>query len=64
MCKNLPGTFECSCADGFEFNGKQCVDTDECATDNPCSEFAQCVNKEGTFNTSKDDKSHILFELK
>ena len=39
VCENLPGSFECSCADGFRLlqgdgDGDTCEDIDECLEDN------------------------------
>lgn len=49
-CRNLPGSFECFCFDGYEGDGKTCSDVDECAdgTDT-CSDFALCTNTEPGF---------------
>ncbi len=49
-CRNLPGTFECFCFEGYEGDGKTCSDVDECeaGTDN-CSDFAVCTNADPGF---------------
>ncbi|XP_019636809.1 PREDICTED: mucin-like protein, partial [Branchiostoma belcheri] len=50
-CENYPGTFICSCDDGFELaeDKVSCQDIHECAMQlNNCSQ--QCENTEGSFN--------------
>lgn len=46
-CINTPGSFRCGpCPQGYldENNGTDCRDINECNTDNPCNENAQCKN--------------------
>jgi hypothetical protein len=43
VCVNTPGSFECECPAGSEFEGETCVDVDECEA-MPCDENAACVN--------------------
>ncbi|XP_019616846.1 PREDICTED: mucin-like protein [Branchiostoma belcheri] len=55
-CENYPGTFICSCDDGFELatDRVSCQDIDECALQlNNCSQ--QCVNTDGSFNCACQD---------
>ena len=47
-----PTTLDCECIVGFLFDEySTCVDVDECEQE-PCSENAECLNTEGTFNCS------------
>ena len=39
----------CICKEGFDGNGKKCVDIDECAKDK-CDTNADCVNTLGSFS--------------
>ncbi|XP_078351498.1 polycystin family receptor for egg jelly-like isoform X1 [Oculina patagonica] len=49
-CTNLPEGFSCTCKDGFDGNGIQCTDVDECSTGaHTCSSDGACVNTEGTY---------------
>ncbi|XP_019632992.1 PREDICTED: mucin-like protein isoform X1 [Branchiostoma belcheri] len=55
-CENYPGTFICSCRDGFELaeDGVSCQDIDECVLQlNNCSQ--QCENTDGYFNCTCQD---------
>ena len=48
-CKNLPGSFECGCHQGF--HGHDCEDVDECMVNNGgCQHF--CNNTIGSFTCS------------
>ena len=49
-CANTPGSFTCTCADGFEGDGVLCDDIDECeeGTAN-CIENSSCANTEGGY---------------
>lgn len=30
ICSNKPGSFDCKCVDGYEGDGRTCLDIDEC----------------------------------
>nr|XP_020823853.1 EGF-containing fibulin-like extracellular matrix protein 2 isoform X3 [Phascolarctos cinereus] len=45
-CHNLPGSFHCSCPDGYRKVGSECVDIDECRY-RYCQH--RCVNVPGSF---------------
>ena len=60
VCNNQPGTYSCTCADGYHKLGigenaiNFCIDIDECVVDfatNPhnCHADADCTNEDGTF---------------
>ncbi|CAH1254189.1 SCUBE3 [Branchiostoma lanceolatum] len=48
QCVNIPGSYKCSCAQGFTEIGDACVDVDECEVD-PCHDIATCTNTAGSF---------------
>ena len=49
-CVNLPGSYECSCNEGYILggDGRSCADIDECAQNSPCSHT--CINSPGGFH--------------
>lgn len=64
-CFNMPGSFNCTCDDGYYGNGTHCADIDECGTESitltggiwdtgyeshSCSDNATCTNFEGDYN--------------
>ncbi|MFT7623574.1 MAG: hypothetical protein ACI9WU_002757, partial [Myxococcota bacterium] len=58
-CSNLPGTFLCTCNDGWLGDGTDggCVNADECADEGPgnnCGSDALCTDSDGSFACSCD----------
>ena len=50
-CTNVSGSFECKCLTGFEGDGRNCLDVDECQTgDIECPPYSRCRNFYGTFD--------------
>ncbi|MBL4635139.1 MAG: S8 family serine peptidase [Kofleriaceae bacterium] len=50
-CRNLPGSFECYCLDGYDGDGVTCQDIDECAEGiDDCSDNAECTNTDPGFS--------------
>ena len=48
LCENSKGGFSCICNDGF--HGKNCIDVDECSTnDETCDIHANCTNTFGSY---------------
>ena len=47
-CANTSGGYSCECIDGYQGNGLECEDVDECDS-NPCDKNAICTNLEGDF---------------
>ncbi len=52
--RNLPGSFECFCRDGFRMEGDSCLDVDECASGNGGCHH-HCINTEGSFRCQCND---------
>ena len=53
-CVNTPGSYRCECPSlvGWSFDGRTCIDTDECQYPNVCDPQASCNNYPGGFNCS------------
>ena len=50
-CLNISGSFECNCSDGFSKEGDECVDINECSTNDPtCDDNATCENTIGSYH--------------
>ena len=51
QCINTPGSFKCTCPDGYELDasGLSCVDIDECSENNNICRNGECTNMEGSF---------------
>ncbi|XP_028410753.1 uncharacterized protein LOC114533436 isoform X5 [Dendronephthya gigantea] len=47
-CKDIPGSYECRCFEGFTGNGTYCNDINECER-KPCHSNATCENNIGSF---------------
>ncbi|XP_066028062.1 latent-transforming growth factor beta-binding protein 1-like [Pocillopora verrucosa] len=51
ICKDFNGTDLCDCKGGYHFNGKICVDTDECQLDKSiCGSNSVCSNTRGSYH--------------
>ena len=50
QCINTVGSFTCICQEGYSWNGRACIDIDECGESNSCHGGAQCNNTEGSYN--------------
>ena len=48
-CSNTLGNYTCSCLEGFEGNGFQCDDIDECLQTNSCGKNSICSNRLGSY---------------
>ncbi|KAI8480737.1 hypothetical protein Bbelb_415300 [Branchiostoma belcheri] len=48
-CINTDGSFLCVCDVGYEKNGFECIDINECTIDSPCDRNAECTNTDGSF---------------
>ncbi|XP_060720352.1 EGF-containing fibulin-like extracellular matrix protein 1 isoform X2 [Tachysurus vachellii] len=47
ICYNTRGSFLCQCPSGYQKNGDECVDRDECLTSHYC--MHRCVNVPGSY---------------
>ena len=51
-CVSTPETdigYQCDCGEGYELQGFECVDIDECVND-PCGEMQSCWNTDGSYS--------------
>ena len=53
-CINTNGSYQCECNPGYDGDGRECDDIDECKA-KPCDRNAYCENTEGSFNCTCDD---------
>lgn len=50
ICTDTPGSFTCTCSQGWQGNGTTCTNIDECANDKSiCHEESICTDTEGSF---------------
>ena len=65
QCSNTPGSFECTCKDGFVATGSECQDIDECElSTHACPENSDCSNISGQyFHFIENYISNIIFEI-
>lgn len=49
-CHNIPGSYKCSCKNGYELIGGECLDIDECKLGKEfCDRNAICKNLPGSY---------------
>jgi hypothetical protein len=48
--ENAEGEVSCACDEGFEGDGFECADIDECLEDAACGEGATCINTAGAYD--------------
>ncbi|XP_028415959.1 fibrillin-1-like [Dendronephthya gigantea] len=48
-CTNIVGSYICECRNGYEGNGINCTDVNECTGENYCSSNAACENNIGSY---------------
>ena len=52
-CEDTVGSFICICKQGYKFDGKNCIDIDECTEEtHSCSQTQICENSVGSFECS------------
>ncbi|XP_068704318.1 adhesion G protein-coupled receptor E2-like [Montipora foliosa] len=49
-CANTKGSYNCTCKEGYEGDGRNCSDIDECLSENNCHVNATCKNIIGSYN--------------
>ncbi|XP_068736771.1 EGF-like repeat and discoidin I-like domain-containing protein 3 [Montipora capricornis] len=47
---NTIGSYNCTCKKGYQGDGRNCSDIDECSSENQCHENATCTNTIGSYN--------------
>ena len=48
-CTNTPGSFSCKCIAGYQGDGKNCLDKNECSSGQYCARDADCRNTDGSY---------------
>ena len=51
-CTNTPGSFSCKCIAGYQGDGKNCLDKNECSSGQYCARDADCRNTDGSYTCS------------
>ncbi|XP_068736600.1 uncharacterized protein [Montipora capricornis] len=49
-CINNDGSFTCRCILGYSYDGRDCLDINECSSKNQCDENSICTNTIGSYN--------------
>ncbi|CAK8693060.1 unnamed protein product [Clavelina lepadiformis] len=57
VCTNTPGSYECTCDEGYLLNGDVCEDINECLS-NPCT-GGRCINEPGNYRCVCEDGSAL-----
>ena len=57
-CVNTPGSFSCKCIAGYQGDGKNCHDEDECLSRQHCALNADCRNIDGSYTCSCNSGFH------
>ncbi|XP_036369522.1 fibulin-1-like [Octopus sinensis] len=48
-CRNTIGSYKCYCSRGFKWNGRTCIDINECRRGRVCGRYARCYNTPGSY---------------
>ncbi|XP_027706966.1 adhesion G protein-coupled receptor E1 isoform X2 [Vombatus ursinus] len=49
ICRNTPGSYDCTCSTGFISRNSHCEDVDECMDATACPMHATCINTPGNY---------------